>query len=114
MGNPVVHWEINSKDAKKAHKFYSPLFNWKIDASNPMGYGMVNTGGDGGINGGIGPAQDRPHVTVYVQVKDLKEFLGKTERLGGKTVVPPTEIPGMVTFAVFTDPDGNRVGLVKG
>jgi predicted enzyme related to lactoylglutathione lyase len=33
--------------------------------------------------------------------------------LGGKTIVPPTEIPNVVTFALFSDPDGNMVGLVK-
>jgi predicted enzyme related to lactoylglutathione lyase len=90
------------------------VFDWKIDANNPMGYGMVNTGG-GGINGGIGPTQDKStHVTFYVQVNDLQAYLKKAERLGGKTLVPPTEIPGMVTFAMFADPEGNRIGLVKG
>jgi predicted enzyme related to lactoylglutathione lyase len=39
--------------------------------------------------------------------------LRKAERLGGKTVMPPTEIPNMVTFAMFADPDGNVIGLVK-
>lgn len=29
------------------------------------------------------------------------------------TIVPTTEIPDMVTFALFADPDGNVVGLVK-
>lgn len=33
--------------------------------------------------------------------------------MGGKTVVPVTEIPDMVTFAQFADPEGNVVGLVK-
>jgi predicted enzyme related to lactoylglutathione lyase len=28
-------------------------------------------------------------------------------------VVPVTEIPNMVTFAQFADPQGNVVGLVK-
>ncbi|HZD69216.1 MAG TPA: hypothetical protein VFA45_09960 [Actinomycetes bacterium] len=27
--------------------------------------------------------------------------------------MPVTEIPGMVTFALFTDPDGLLVGLVR-
>jgi predicted enzyme related to lactoylglutathione lyase len=27
--------------------------------------------------------------------------------------MPVTEIPGMVTFAQFADPEGNIVGLVK-
>jgi len=33
--------------------------------------------------------------------------------MGGKTVVPVTHIPNMVTFAMFTDPEGHLVGLVK-
>jgi predicted enzyme related to lactoylglutathione lyase len=28
-------------------------------------------------------------------------------------VVPVTEIPGLVTFAQFADPQGNVVGLLK-
>ncbi len=52
-------------------------------------------------------------VTFYVQVDDLDAYLKKAESLGGRTVVPPTEIPNMVTFAMFSDPDGNAVGLVK-
>lgn len=49
----------------------------------------------------------------YVQVDDLDAYLKKAESLGGRTVVPPTEIPNMVTFAMFADPDGNAVGLIK-
>jgi predicted enzyme related to lactoylglutathione lyase len=47
-------------------------------------------------------------------VDDLAACLKKAESMGGKTVVPPTEIPDMVTFAQFQDPEGNIVGLVKG
>lgn len=49
----------------------------------------------------------------YVQVDDPQAYLDKVESLGGKTVVPVTEIPNMVTFALFTDPEGHMVGLVK-
>lgn len=113
MGNPVVHFEINARDAKKLHGFYSEVFGWTIDANNPMNYGLVKTGGEG-IGGGIGPAQGDPFVTFYIAVPDLAASLRKIESLGGKTVVPVTEIPNMVTFAIFTDPQGNRIGLVKG
>jgi hypothetical protein len=34
--------------------------------------------------------------------------------MGGKTVVPVTEIPNVVTFALFQDPEGNMVGIIKG
>jgi predicted enzyme related to lactoylglutathione lyase len=46
-------------------------------------------------------------------VWDLQAYLDRIEQLGGKTVVPVTEIPGLVTFAQFADPEGNVVGLVK-
>ncbi len=114
MGKSVVHWEINAKDAAKLQTFYARLFDWTVDANNPMKYGLVKTGGKGGIDGGIGPAQGPTGVTFYVQVDNLDSYLRKAESLGGKTVIKPTEIPNMVTFALFTDPEGNRIGLVKG
>lgn len=113
MGKPVVHWEINARNPSSLHKFYADLFGWKIDANNPINYGMVETGSPG-INGGIGPADGEGYITFYVQVEDLQAYLEKAERLGGKVVVPPTEVPGMVTYAMFTDPEGFRIGLVKG
>lgn len=114
MGKPVVHWEINAKNPAALHAFYAQLFGWKIDVNNPIKYGLVSTGGEVGINGGIGPADGEAYVTFYVRVEDLQAYLDKAVKLGGKIVVPPTEIPGMVTFAIFADPEGFRIGLVKG
>lgn len=114
MGQPVVHWEVVGKDAKKLQAFYANLFEWKIDANNPYNYGMVETGGQGGINGGIGPSDGPNRVIFYVQVNDLQAYLDKVESLGGKTVMPPTDIPDVVSFAMFADPEGNITGLVKG
>jgi len=53
-------------------------------------------------------------VTFYVQVSDLQAALKKAESLGGKTVVPVTKIPNVVTFALFQNPEGNIVGIMKG
>ena len=53
-------------------------------------------------------------VRIYVQVPDLQAALAKAEGMGAKVVMPITEIPGAVTMALFADPDGNVVGLVKG
>ena len=119
MGKPVVHWEVTGKDGKRLQKFYADLFDWKIDTNNPMEYGMVNTGGKG-INGGIAAAQQGSPggVTFYVEVEDLEEYLRTAERLGGKTLMPSTTVMGQkdqpgVTLALFSDPEGNRIGLVK-
>ncbi|HKO05001.1 MAG TPA: hypothetical protein VJW51_09645 [Candidatus Acidoferrales bacterium] len=43
---------------------------------------------------------------------DPKAYLAKAASLGGKTLVPPAEIP-TGTFAWMADPDGNIVGLWK-
>lgn len=117
MGQPVVHFEIVGKDAKKLQDFYAGLFGWHIDANNPMNYGVVDTHGEGGIGGGIGSSQGQNQdtfVTFYVQVDDPQAYLNRIEGMGGKTVMPVTEIPDMVTFAMFADPEGNVIGLVKG
>lgn len=111
MPNPVVHWEIHGKSGERLTKFYAGLFGWKIQSIPQMNYNMVPKG-RGGIGGGIAESE-KPMVTVYVEVKDLDKALAQAKKLGGKVVTPPTEIPDMVTFAQFKDPEGNLVGLIK-
>ena len=112
MGNPVVHFEIVVRDAAKSQEFYANLFDWHVNADNPMSYGMVDTHSEGGIGGGITGEGVSTGVTFYVQVDDLQAYLDKAESLGGKTIMPPMEIPDMVKFAVFSDPEGNVIGIV--
>ena len=112
MVNPVVHFEILGPDAARTQAFYRDLFGWTINANNPMQYGLVEAS-DGGIGGGVGATQDGSHlVTVYVQVDDIQAALDRVVELGATVVMPVMEIPNMVTFAQFADPDGNVVGLV--
>lgn len=111
MGNPVVHFEVIGKDGGKLRHFYSKMFGWNMQVMPEMDYGMVDNGGQG-INGGIGQGE-QAHATFYVEVDDPQAQLEKIEAAGGKTIVPVTEVPGVVTFAMFTDPEGNLVGLVK-
>ena len=115
MPNPVVHFEIQSSGAEKLHKYYADLFGWHIDASNPMGYGVVDTHTEGkGINGGITGTNGGPNaITFYVEVEDIDAKLKEAEECGGRIIMPVTTIPGMVTFATFADPEGNCVGLVS-
>lgn len=116
MPNPIVHFEIVGSDSAKTQQFYSELFDWTIDADNPMNYGMVEAGSDRGIGGGIIGVEeedDRTGLKIYVEVDDLQAYLDKAEALGGKTILPPTVVPDMVTFALFADPDGTLIGLVK-
>lgn len=53
-------------------------------------------------------------VTFYVEIDDPAEYL-KGQSLGGKTVVSPTEVPGIgLTFAFLADPGDHLVALSKG
>ena len=114
MPNPVVHWEIVSKDAGRIQDFYAKLFDWHVEPMEGMNYGIVDSHTESGISGGIGNQDGEAYrVTFYVQVDDLQAALDKAESLGGKKVTPVTEIPGVVTLAQFSDPDGNIIGLVK-
>jgi uncharacterized protein len=114
MGAPVVHFEIISRNSEQLKEFYSKLLGWEINSNNPMNYGIVMPQGKG-IGGGVGsPGPDgMTHVTFYASVPDPQTTLDEAVSMGGAVVLPVTEIPGMVTYALFTDPDGNRVGIVK-
>jgi hypothetical protein len=114
MGHAVVHFEILAPDGAALQKYYADLFGWEIDADNPMHYGLVQPTSPG-IGGGVGPSEDGTTlVTFYVDTDDLRASLDKAEALGGKTVQEPTDIPGGPSVAMFADPQGNVIGLVKG
>lgn len=114
MHHPVVWFEVTGKNGERLQSFYSELFGWKVDANNPMKYGMVDTGTKEGIPGGIGNAEGNQgsRVTFYVQAKDPQAALTRAERLGAKVVMPVTELPD-VTIALLADPEGNVIGLLK-
>lgn len=112
MANKVVHFEVTGRDGAKLQQFYGELFDWKVDADNPMDYGVVSAD-DAGIGGGISSmpgAEGR--VTFYVGVPDINAHLEKVESLGGSTIMPREEME-MVTFALFADPEGHVIGLVE-
>ena len=95
MPNPVVHFEIIGADGSALQSFHRDLFDWRIGAENEWQYGMVETGGEGGINGGISGDQDgSARVSVYAAVDDLQSYLDKAERLGATVVMPVTELTG--------------------
>jgi len=111
MGRGVVHFEIGCRDMQKTQEFYARMFDWKI---SPMGPAAMIGPEGGGIGGHITALGHEPHhyTIFYVDVENVAEALKKAESLGGKTLVPPVEIP-TGTFAWMQDPEGNTVGLWK-
>jgi predicted enzyme related to lactoylglutathione lyase len=114
MPNPVVHFEVLGRDAQALQSFYAKVFDWPMESVMDT-YAMVKPGGESGINGGVGAAmQGGPgHSIFYVEVQDLQSTLDQVEAAGGSTVQPPMDVPGGPSIALFRDPDGNLVGLVK-
>jgi uncharacterized protein len=112
MAHPVVHFEIGCKDLAKTEQFFGELFGWRLQRNGPAS--TIDTGSQQGVPGHITALGHEPqHYTMfYVEVDDVQAALDKAASLGGKTLVPPVKIP-TGTFAWFSDPEGNTIGLLK-
>jgi predicted enzyme related to lactoylglutathione lyase len=50
---------------------------------------------------------------VYFEVDNVGTALERAEELGGSRTLDPVSLPDARRMAVFTDPDGNTVGLLS-
>ena len=114
MGQPVVHLELWSQDPAKVSEFYEKVFDWNVKHMPEMDYHLVQTGGEGGIDGGIMKPQAGPlpgNMAFYINVDDLDVYGKKVVEAGGKVVVDKMEVPGVGSFTLFEDPDGRVMGM---
>jgi predicted enzyme related to lactoylglutathione lyase len=110
--HPIVHVEIPANDRQAAGAFYRTLFDWQVQDMPEMDYATFSAeGGPGGGFTTVGQMSEAGKVLVYVLTEDIDATLAKAESLGGTTLVPKTEIPGMGWFGVFSDPTGNQIGV---
>jgi uncharacterized protein len=116
MANPVTWFEINGPNPEATAAFYAELFGWHTEqAPGGATYTLIDTHAGKGINGGLGATEggQASHAVFYVENPDIASLLEKAVSTGSTSVVPVTETD-MVTFAQFTDPFGNLIGLVQG
>ena len=119
--NKVAYFELPADDVVRASTFYKSVFGWNTP---PMGNGGVfalTTPSDergspteaGGINGDISPRSkglDRPLIMVLVD--DVDAQLEAIKDAGGEVVHPPQlEAEFGLVWAVFSDTEGNHVGV---
>jgi predicted enzyme related to lactoylglutathione lyase len=112
----VVHWEFWSEDPARTSGFYEKVFDWDIQHVAEVNYHLVDTGGEGGINGGIMKPQKGPwpgKLALYIDVDDLDAYAKRIRDAGGKIVVDKMEVPGVGHLLLFEDPDGRVLGLWK-
>jgi uncharacterized protein len=116
MANPVMWFEIIGPDSEKLQKFYRDALGWKLTPPvKEMGnYSMVE-GHEPGIGGGIGGSDgDSSRVSVYFETPEPQKVLDRALAAGARLLMPVTTITPTTTIAMFSDPAGNTVGLMKG
>lgn len=131
MANRVVHFEIEAKEKARAKKFYSQVFDWKMDEGPEEygGYVMITTGDPkepGGINGGM-YQEDKKELNAYsctIAVDDIKKAIADVRKAGGKVfehnmngegkdMGEIMDIPGVGLYAKCEDTEGNRFTLLQ-
>lgn len=116
MGRPVVHWEFWSADPDRLSDFYKQVFDWDVRALPELNYHLVETGGEGGINGGFMTPQQGEwpaKLALYIDVDDLDLYGDRIRAAGGSVIVDKMAVPGVGELSLFQDPDGRVLGMWK-
>jgi predicted enzyme related to lactoylglutathione lyase len=100
---PIVFFDIAGPDADALKAFYAKTFAW--DIGGPMN--MIQTGN---LVGAL--RADPAEKVLYIGVPDIDAAMKDVVAAGGTIVTPKIPIPTGV-FVLFTDPAGNRMGLVQ-
>lgn len=117
--NAISWFEIPVRDFARAKAFYSAIFDCEMPemAMGPHTMGFFPHEQGKGVGGAIvlGPEMDPSACGTLVYLNggtDLNTVLQRVAAAGGRVLQDKTEIaPGMGFYALFQDPDGNRVGL---
>lgn len=106
MPSPIVFFDIAGPDAGRLQDFYARVFGWSFDAGRG-----IDAASTGGLKGTL--RQDPAEKILYLGTSDINATLAEIAKAGGMVDVPRMVVPGVVTFALFHDPAGNRMGLVE-
>ncbi len=118
----VVHFEIPFDDQKRAEKFYSHVFGWKLNPMPEMKYTIVHTVAlddkmmpkeSGAINGGMYKRDDKSAQTpvIVINVANLDEKLKQIVNAGGKLFMSKHAVGDMGWYAQVKDTEGNIIGV---
>lgn len=112
----IVFHELMTTDVKSAQKFYRGVTGLAVSNGN---YPML-IDGKKLVAGLVGPRADgsgwpsggpEPHWIAYFGVNDVDASAKKAQELGGKILLPPTNIPDFGRAAVLRDPQGAAFGI---
>lgn len=111
--------ELITSDLESAKKFYGELFGWEFKETETI-YGnsyLLAMIGDKVVAGmllreGNIPDDVALQWDTYVTVDDVDASARKVLEIGGKVMLPPTDISGVGRFCVITDPQGVGFNLI--
>jgi uncharacterized protein len=109
-GRFVWH-ELMTTDPQAAVGFYSKVLPWKTQPSGMPDYtlwmsGKTQAGGLMAQPESARQAGAPPSWLVYIGTPDVDATAAAAERLGGKVLKAPADIPAVGRFAVVADPQG--------
>jgi predicted enzyme related to lactoylglutathione lyase len=110
--------ELMTRDPEKAEKFYTELLGWKATDSDMPGMKYTLLKADEKDAGGMMKMPDEipdevpSHWMAYVTVDDVDALAEKTEKLGGKLLFGPHDVPSVGRFATIQDPTGAVISLI--
>jgi predicted enzyme related to lactoylglutathione lyase len=108
--------ELSTQDDKKALAFYEKVFGFSHDEM-PMAQGVYHVLKQGDkMRGGLTKAMDASTPAMwmqYVKVADCDASAAKATSLGARVVVPPSDIPTVGRFAMFIDPQGAALAVMR-
>ena len=62
-------------------------------------------------SGGLYKRHQKEPILSFVQVGDIESVVSKVEELGGKVMMPISEIPGVGLTAMILDTENNMIGI---
>jgi len=110
--NIFAHVELSTSDLKKAKKFYTSIFCWKLNDIPGMNYTMIETAPNAGGGMQTNPNPGAPSSWLaYVQVDRVKQTLAMAKKAGGTVAMGYTPIGNMGAIAIIVDPMGASLGI---
>lgn len=106
MPAPIIFFDIAGPDLGKQAAFYRTVFDWDIAPD-----GRFTAPAAAPLSATL--RADPADKVLYFGVEDVSATLAKIVANGGQVVAPRFEIKGVVVLGLFTDPAGNRLGLVE-
>jgi len=109
--------ELATTDVEGAKQFYTTLLGWTTELApvEGMAYTLAKVGEErvaGIMSNQCGGGEIKPQWGVYITVDDVEATARRAEELGGRVLLPPTDIPDVGRFATLMDPQGVMFSVI--